>query len=109
MLMEISRIVFDPSGLDSPTEVKRIDLLTSDLVIFDLEDSSDGTFKGGKFGLSYFLKFFRGEEELDWESVMSSRGFLFGGKEVEIGTRTDPLVLAQLEAVCRKLGPHLVN
>lgn len=98
--MEISRIVFDLVGVGSSVEIEQVDLLTSDMVIFDVKRSSDEAYLGRRFGLSCFLRFFQGEEELDWESIMDSESFLFKGEEVKIEIKTDPLTQAKLEALC---------
>lgn len=102
--MEITRITWNPTNEGSTLlEVEHLDLITRDMVAFNLERSSDGTIIDGKFGQSKYLQFFSGESLLDFEEIFRLPAFTFKGEEVKMGKFDDRATLLQLDSIIRAI------
>ena len=102
--MEITRITWNsPVGGSTPLEVEHINLITRDMVAFNLERTPDGTVIDGKFGQAKYLQFFNGEDPLDAEEIFRLPAFIFKGEEIRMGKSDDRATLRQLDSIVRAI------
>lgn len=101
--MEVTRITWNSPHGKKVLEVEHIDIITRDMVAFNLERVSDGTIIDGKFGESKYLQFFNGESLLNAEEVFNFSAFTFKGEEVRMGSPSDPATLRQLNSIIKAI------
>ena len=98
-MLEISRI-----HCDNGEEVKTLDYITEQMIVFNLEALEDGTIIDGKFSVPKFVNFLDKENKpIDWSKLIELKSFVCNNQEFNIKTTDDEETVDELMAIISKI------
>ena len=85
-------------------KVETLDMVTEELIVFNLEQIEDGTIIDGRFSIPKYISFLDSSAQpLDWDFLVSRSCFKWNNQEFEIKTCLDPEISDQLELIVSQL------
>ena len=98
-MLEIAKI-----QCEDGEDIKTLDYVTEQMLVFNLEYLEDGTIIDGRFSLPNFIKFLdRENKPVDWPKIIEMKSFVWNEKEFNIKTTDDENTVDELMAIIAKI------
>ena len=96
-MIDVHQIVAKGTEEEGLVEIKSLDFVADEMLIFNLVEMDDGTVIDGKFSVPKWVKFLDGKgKPIDWTEIVEAASFKWNNQKYIVRDITDPKVEEEL-------------
>jgi len=103
-MITVNKIVAEGTKKEGLVEVRTLDFVSDDMLVFNLEEMEDGTVIDGKFSVPEWVKFLDEKNKpIDWAEIVEAASFRWNNRKYIVKDLEDPEVENELAAMIRRI------